>query len=224
LFRIYFVRRLRLVSIFEFRIYIPVSPPTLELEKNLWRRGYRHVAGLDEAGRGCLAGPVVASAVILPQGVMIPGVDDSKKLKAARREEVFEAICDRAVAVGVGMCSPEQIDLMNILWAAMEAMRRAAATLVPGPDFLLIDGNHCFPKSLWPYQTVVKGDAHSHTIAAASIVAKVTRDRLMHRLHEEFPAYSWRQNVGYPTQAHYAALAAHGPTPYHRRSFRLEPR
>ena len=102
--------------------------------------------------------------------------------------------------------------------------RRAAATLAPGPDFLLIDGNHCFPKSPWPYQTVVKGDAHSHTIAAASIVAKVTRDRLMHRLHEEFPAYGWRQNVGYPTQAHYAALAAHGPTPYHRRSFRLEPR
>ena len=104
----------------------------------------------------------------------------------------------------------------------MEAMRRAAATLVPGPDFLLLDGNHCFPKSPWPYQTVVKGDAHSHTIAAASIVAKVTRDRLMHQLDEEFPAYGWRQNVGYPTKAHYAALAEHGPTPYHRRSFRLE--
>ncbi len=199
-----------------------VSSPTLALEENLWHRGYRHVAGLDEAGRGCLAGPVVAGAVILPQGVMIAGVDDSKKLKAAEREAVFEAIRARALAVGVGMCSPEQIDSMNILWAAMEAMRRAAAALVPGPDFLLIDGNRCFPKSPWPYQTVVKGDAHSHTIAAASIVAKVTRDRLMHQLDEEFPAYGWRQNVGYPTKAHYAALAEHGPTPYHRRSFRLE--
>ncbi len=201
---------------------MPDTSPTLNIEQLLWTRGYRHVAGLDEAGRGCLAGPVVAGAVILPQGVMIAGVDDSKKLKAAEREAVFEAIRARALAVGVGMCSPEQIDSMNILWAAMEAMRRAAATLVPGPDFLLIDGNHCFPKSPWPYQTVVKGDAHSHTIAAASIVAKVTRDRLMHQLDEEFPAYGWRQNVGYPTKAHYAALAEHGPTPYHRRSFRLE--
>lgn len=198
-----------------------MSPPTLELENDLWRRGRRRVAGLDEAGRGCLAGPVVAGAVILPPGMMIPGVNDSKKLKATERAEVFEAICDRAVAVGVGMCAPEQIDLMNILWAAMEAMRRAAAALVPGPDFLLIDGNRCFPKSPWPYQTIIKGDARSHTIAAASIIAKVTRDRLMHRLHDEFPAYGWRQNVGYPTPAHYAALDEHGPTPYHRRSFRL---
>ena len=203
---------------------MPPSSPTLTLEQTLWSRGNRHVAGIDEAGRGCLAGPVVAGAVILPQGVIIPGVDDSKKLKAAAREEVFEEIRARAVTVGVGMCSPEQIDQMNILWAAMEAMRRAAAALAPGPDFLLIDGNRCFPESPWPYQTVVKGDARSHTIAAASIVAKVTRDLLMQELDKEFPAYGWRQNVGYPTQAHYAALAEHGPTPYHRRSFRLDAR
>ena len=196
--------------------------PTLTIEQSLWTRGHCHIAGLDEAGRGCLAGPVVAGAVILPQGVTIAGVDDSKKLKAADREEVFEEIRARAVTVGVGMCSPEQIDRMNILWAAMEAMRRAAAALDPGPDFLLIDGNRCFPKSPWPYQTIVKGDAQSHTIAAASIIAKVTRDHLMQELDQEFPAYGWRQNVGYPTQAHYAALAEHGPTPYHRRSFRLE--
>ena len=198
--------------------------PTLGIEQDLWGQGYRHVAGIDEAGRGCLAGPVVAGAIILPQGVTIPGVNDSKKLKAAQREDVFEAICEHALAVGVGICSPEQIDTLNILWAAMEAMRRAAADLTPAPDFLLIDGNRCFPDSPWPHQTVVKGDAHSHTIAAASIVAKVTRDRLMHLLHEEYPAYGWHQNVGYPTQAHYAALAEHGPTPYHRRSFRLEAR
>ena len=198
------------------------STPTLALEKDLWKQGYHHVAGIDEAGRGCLAGPVVAGAVILPEGVMIPGVNDSKKLQAAQREDVFEAICEHALAVGVGICSPEQIDALNILWAAMEAMRRAAADLSPTPDFLLIDGNRCFPDSPWPYQTVIKGDAHSHAIAAASIVAKVTRDRLMHLLHEEFPAYGWLANVGYPTKAHYAALAAHGPTPYHRRSFRLE--
>ena len=198
--------------------------PTLEWEQDLWSRGYRFVAGIDEAGRGCLAGPVVAGAVILPQGATIAGVDDSKKLKAAEREAVFDAICDQAVAVGVGMCSPEQIDKLNILWAAMEAMRRAAADLTPTPDFLLIDGNRCFPDSSWPYQTVIKGDAHSHTIAAASIIAKVTRDRLMHLLHEEYPAYAWHQNVGYPTKAHYAALAEHGPTPYHRHSFRLEAR
>ena len=200
------------------------STPTLALEQDLWRQGHRYVAGIDEAGRGCLAGPVVAGAVILPEGVMIPGVNDSKKLKAAAREDVFEAICERALSVGVGICSPEQIDMLNILWAAMEAMRRAAADLTPAPDYLLIDGNRCFPDSPWPYQTVIKGDAHSHTIAAASIVAKVTRDRLMHLLHEEFPAYGWLDNVGYPTKAHYAALAAHGPTPYHRRSFRLAAR
>ena len=202
---------------------VPVSSaPTLDLEQDLWRQGHRHVAGLDEAGRGCLAGPVVAGAVILPEGVMIPGVNDSKKLLAAKREDVFEAICEHALAVGVGICSPEQIDALNILWAAMEAMRRAATDLTPTPDFLLIDGNRCFPDSPWPYQTVIKGDAQSHSIAAASIVAKVTRDRLMHLLHEEFPAYGWADNVGYPTKAHYAALAVHGPTPYHRRSFRLE--
>ena len=189
---------------------MPSSSPTLELEQDLWNQGHRHVAGIDEAGRGCLAGPVVAGAVILPQGVMVPGVNDSKKLKAAKREEVFKAIRERAVAVGVGICSPEQIDTLNILWAAMEAMRRAAADLRPGPDFLLIDGNRCFPDSPWPYQTIVKGDARSHAIAAASIIAKVTRDRLMHLLHEEFPAYRWHQNVGYPTKAHYDALAEHG--------------
>jgi ribonuclease HII len=198
--------------------------PSLDLERLRWQQGYRHVAGVDEAGRGCLAGPVVAGAVILPQGLTIPGVDDSKKLKPAQREALFEHICAEALAVGVGICSPEMIDTLNILWAAMEAMRRAAADLSPAADFLLIDGNKCFPEPTWPIETVIKGDAVSHTIAAASIVAKVTRDRIMQMLHEDFPAYCWERNMGYPTKDHYAALAAHGPTPYHRQSFRLEAR
>jgi ribonuclease HII len=130
----------------------------------------------------------------------------------------------QAVAVGVGLCSPKVVDEMNILWAAMEAMRRAAAHLTPGPDFLLIDGNRCFPDSPWPFETVVKGDTRSQAIAAASVVAKVTRDRIMHLLHDEYPAYGWQRNVGYPTKEHYAALATHGPSPYHRRSFRLTPK
>lgn len=200
------------------------NTPSLQFEQRCWQEGHRYVAGLDEAGRGCLAGPVVAAAVILPEGVTIDGVNDSKKLKAARREEILAEIQAQAVAVEVGLCSPDTIDRMNILWAAMEAMRRAAAALTPAPDFLLIDGNRCFPDSPWPFDTIVKGDARSHTIAAASIVAKVTRDRIMHLLHDEFPVYGWSQNVGYPTKTHYAALEKHGPTPYHRRSFRLTPR
>lgn len=198
--------------------------PSLDLEQPLWSQGYVHIAGVDEAGRGCLAGPVVAGAVVLPQGEMIPGVNDSKKLKAAQREAVLEEIQAKAIAIGVGICSPQTIDELNILWAAMEAMRRAAVDLTPEPDYLLIDGNRCFPDASWPLQTVIKGDAKSHTIAAASIVAKVTRDRLMQMLHEEYPAYGWSRNVGYPTKDHYAALAEHGPTPYHRHSFRLTPR
>lgn len=199
-------------------------PPTLALETDLRQRGYRYIAGVDEAGRGCLAGPVVAAAVILPLTHTLDGLDDSKKLKPAQREALFDPIFAEAVAVGVGYCSPEEIDRMNILWAAMEAMRRAAARCTTAPDFLLIDGNRCFPDPAWPHQTVVKGDARSQSIAAASIVAKVTRDRMMDALHDDFPAYGWRQNAGYPTVSHYDALATHGPTPLHRRSFRLTPR
>ena len=205
---------------------VPLRPlledmPSLDLEADLWSHGYRHVAGVDEAGRGCLAGPVVAAAVVLPRGQTIDGVDDSKKLSRELREALVQEIQRQAVAVGVGMCSPEEIDRMNILWAAMEAMRRAVVDLRPGPDYLLIDGNRCFPESAWPFDTVVKGDSRSHSIAAASIVAKTTRDALMRDLHDAYPAFGWDANVGYPTKAHYAALAEHGPTPMHRRSFRL---
>lgn len=197
------------------------SGPTLDRERTLWRSGTRLVAGVDEAGRGCLAGPVVAAAVIFEEDVCVDGVTDSKLLDAVARETLYQEIDRTALAVGVGVCSPEEIDRLNVLWAAMEAMRRAVAELEPEPEFLLIDGNQCFPESAWPLETVVKGDQRCHCIAAASIVAKVHRDRLMHRLHERFPAYAWNTNVGYPTPEHYAALAEHGPTPFHRRTFRL---
>ncbi len=195
--------------------------PTLEYETRLWSAGHRRVAGVDEAGRGCLAGPVVAAAVVLPEGLLLPGVDDSKRLSARRRDEVVAEIQARALGVGVGLCTPEEVDRLNVLWAAMEAMRRAVADLACGADYLLIDGDRCFPDSPWRFETVVKGDARSHSIAAASIVAKTTRDRLMHDLHDVYPVYDWRTNVGYPTKAHYAALTEHGPSPFHRRSFRL---
>lgn len=195
--------------------------PTLDIEQRFWSTGYTHLAGLDEAGRGCLAGPVVAAAVIFPPSTVIPGVADSKRLSPKVREELLQSIEDQALGVSIGVCSPQEIDRLNILHASLEAMRRATTNLRPGPDFLLVDGNRCFPDSPWPFETVVKGDDKSHVIAAASIVAKVTRDRMMREIHEEYPAYGWDTNVGYPTRAHYAALEAHGSTPYHRQSFRL---
>ncbi len=123
--------------------------------------------------------------------------------------------------MGVGFCSPTEIDELNILWAAMEAMRRAVSNLAEQPDFLLIDGNRVFPDSPWPYETLVKGDARSFTIAAASIIAKTVRDQMMESLHEQYPVYGWNANMGYPTKKHYEALAQHGPTPLHRQSFKL---
>ncbi len=196
-------------------------PSLLDAERRLWTRGYQYIAGLDEAGRGCLAGPVVAAAVILPRAASIPAIRDSKSLSEQKRLEAREEIEAEALSVSVGICSPEEIDELNILWAAMEAMRRAASDAVPSPDFLLVDGNRCFKNSPWPYETIVKGDTSSQSIAAASIIAKTERDAMMRRLHDEHPAYGWNSNVGYPTKAHYAALAKHGATPYHRRSFTL---
>ncbi|RMH64801.1 MAG: ribonuclease HII [Bacteroidetes bacterium] len=196
-------------------------PATLEIESSYWKQGYTRVAGIDEAGRGCLAGPVVAAAVILPPGVTVPGVADSKTLSPARRDALAQAIQRTAVAVGVGLCTPEEIDRMNILRAALEAMRRAAAGLSPAAEVLLIDGNRGFPDSPWPYETLVRGDRRCHAVAAASIIAKTTRDHLMADLHRLRPCYGWAKNKGYPTKDHYDALAAHGPSPFHRRSFRL---
>lgn len=196
----------------------------LEYERRLWSAGFDRVAGLDEAGRGCLAGPVVAAAVVLPPGVELPAVQDSKSLSEDERLAAREKIENRATACAIARCSPEEIDEINILQAALRAMRRAARTCKPTPDFLLIDGNQwerTITDAPWPYETIVKGDATSQSIAAASILAKTERDALMRSLHEEYPDYGWSTNVGYPTEQHYEALSTHGPTPHHRTSFTL---
>ena len=195
--------------------------PDLSIERRHWGAGRGVVVGLDEAGRGCLAGPVVAAAVVLPPDARLPGLDDSKKLSPEAREALVPEIERVAVAVAVGQCSPAEVDRLNVLWAAMEAMRRAAAALPTPPDVLLVDGNTSLPDAPCPQETVVKGDGLSLSIAAASVVAKVARDRLMVALDADFPVYGWARHKGYPTAAHYAALAAHGPSPHHRRSFRL---
>lgn len=199
----------------------PPLHPTLDAERRLWQQGYAHVAGVDEAGRGCLAGPVVAAAVILPQDLLLPGVQDSKTLSAEGRAAVRSTIEAHALAIGIGQCSPAEIDRLNILWAAMEAMRRAVAGLIPAAQFVLIDGNQAIPGCPAPHRTLVKGDRRSHSIAAASILAKETRDALMVQLDAAYPMYGWARHKGYPTAAHYAALRTHGPSPHHRRSFRL---
>lgn len=196
----------------------------LTFERRLWADGYERIAGLDEAGRGCLAGPVVAAAVILPVETEISSVQDSKALSEPERLDAREHIEARAVAAAISHCSPDEIDDLNILGAALEAMRRAAASCQPAPDFVLVDGNQWTRDLLeapWPHETVVKGDAKSQSIAAASILAKTERDAMMRKLHEEHPEYGWKSNVGYPTQKHYEALEAHGATPHHRRSFTL---
>lgn len=178
-------------------------------------------AGCDEAGRGCLAGPVVAAAVILPDGYTHPGLIDSKKLSEHRRDEMRQIIMRDAVAWAVGICSPEEIDEMNILNASIEAMHRALRALGQRPGAIIVDGNRFKPFEDIRHTTVVKGDAKYANIAAASIMAKTTRDAIMAELDAEFPDYGWAVNKGYPTAAHRAAIAAVGPCAHHRRSFRL---
>jgi ribonuclease HII len=195
-------------------------PPLAQFDAD-FRTVYSCLAGVDEAGRGPLAGPVVAAAVVLPQGCTLEGLDDSKKLTPARRDALFEQLPGVALSIGVGTCSPQEIDRLNILQATMEAMRRAVRALAIQPDGILIDGNRVPDGLDAEAHALVKGDGRSQSIAAASIVAKVTRDRIMATLAADFPAYGWDGNKGYPTRAHYDALAAHGPSPHHRRSFRL---
>lgn len=178
-------------------------------------------AGCDEAGRGCLAGPVVAAAVILPDGYSHPWLIDSKKLTEHRREEMREVVMRDAVAWALGICSPQEIDEINILNASIEAMHRALRGLAVRPGAIIVDGNRFKPFEDIRHTTVVKGDAKFANIAAASIMAKTTRDAIMARLDAEYPAYGWAVNKGYPTAAHRAAIAAAGPCLHHRRSFRL---
>jgi len=198
-----------------------VSPrrPSLEREAALWREGRGLVAGVDEAGRGPLAGPVVAAAVVFPAFAKpIRGLRDSKLLSAAARERLAALVRVRALAVAVGAASVREIDRFNIRRAAVLAMRRALARLAVRPDVVLVDGLPC-PELGCPHQAIVDGDARCHSIAAASVIAKTVRDRLMGLLGGRHPAYAWASNKGYGTPQHLAALAALGFTAHHRRSF-----
>lgn len=182
-------------------------------------RGVLQLCGVDEAGRGPLAGPVYAAAVILDPDVVIDGVNDSKKLSEKRREALFDEICEKAVAYGIASASVEEIEEMNILQATFLAMSRAVAALSITPDLVLVDGNQV-PRGIdRPIETVVKGDARSASIAAASILAKVSRDRYMLALDEQYPQYAFSKHKGYGTKVHCEALQTYGPSPEHRLSF-----
>ncbi len=193
--------------------------PTLARESALWAKGCRYVAGLDEVGRGPLAGPVVAAAVVLPQNAtIIAGLRDSKQMTARQRDRVAGVIRDTALAWGVGAASPREIDRLNILGATALAMRRALSLLSQAPDHVLVDGKP-FPELRCEHEAIIKGDATCLSIAAASVLAKQARDRLMVLLASRFPAFGWEQNMGYGTAEHLAAIEANGLTPHHRRSF-----
>jgi ribonuclease HII len=190
-------------------------------EKKYWGNGISYIAGIDEAGRGPLAGPVVASAVIFERDIQIDGVNDSKKLTGKKREELFHFILEKAIAVGIGIVSHEVIDRINILQASFLAMNKAIDQMSVKPQQLLVDGNF-FRHELYPVENIVKGDSLSHSIAAASIIAKVTRDALMVELHEQYPQYGFDRHKGYGTKAHIEAIKQHGYSPIHRRSFHVE--
>ncbi|MBQ7325586.1 MAG: ribonuclease HII [Clostridia bacterium] len=192
--------------------------PSYEFESAALEAGYTVIAGTDEAGRGPLAGPVYAAAVILPMGLVIDGLNDSKKLTEKKREALFDVICKEALSYGIAYATPEEIDELNILNASQLAMRRAVAKLSPTPDLVLVDGNVAreFPMDT---KTVVKGDALSMSIAAASILAKVSRDRVMAELAKEYPQYQLEKHKGYPTPLHMNLVRELGPSPIHRKTF-----
>ena len=189
-----------------------------EIEDSFFSEEVRVICGVDEAGRGPLAGPVCAAAVILPPHLDLPGLTDSKKLTDKKRRELFPVIKEKAVAYGIGFASEKEIDEINILQATFLAMERALAQLSVRPDLALIDGNREKDFGV-PVKTVVKGDSLSANIAAASILAKVTRDDLMLQLAQEYPGYQFEVHKGYGTKAHYEALREHGPSPVHRMTF-----
>lgn len=193
-------------------------PPNLEFEKEIWAKG-KIPAGVDEAGRGPLAGPVVAAAVVLPNDCEIPGLDDSKKLSHSKREKLSEEIKSVAISYAIGIVEPDEIDRINILRAALLAMEISVKKLITKPDYLLIDGNQKTSLMLMQ-ETIVKGDSKSCSIAAASILAKVTRDTIMEEYHSIYPEYNFKGHKGYPTKEHYEAIKAHGPCPIHRKTFK----
>lgn len=191
---------------------------TYEIENQAHADGYEVVCGVDEAGRGPLAGPVYAAAVILPDGLEELGINDSKKMTEKKREALFDIICDNAVAYGIGFATEKEIDEINILNATFLAMRRAVEAMGEKPDLVLVDGNRK-PVTGYEEVTVVKGDAKSISIAAASILAKVSRDRYMKELAERHPEYKFEQHKGYGTKLHYEMIEQYGILPDHRRSF-----
>ena len=189
-----------------------------EIENSYFEKGFRLICGVDEAGRGPLAGPVCAAAVILPPNHNIPGLNDSKKLSDKKRRELYPLIKEQAVAYGIAFAREQEIDDINILQATFLAMQRAIDQLSVKPDFALIDGNREKDFGV-PVKTVVHGDSLSASIAAASVLAKVTRDDLMLKLSEQYPQYAFDIHKGYGTKAHYEAISTHGPCPVHRMTF-----
>ena len=196
----------------------PKPCPDYAYEDQCHAEGHAVVCGVDEAGRGPLCGPVCAAAVILPSGLSIPGLNDSKKLSESKREKLYGEICASCISYGVAYASPEEIDAYNILNATMLAMNRAISQLSPAPDIALIDGN-CKKGIDYNALCIVKGDGKSMSVAAASVLAKVSRDRLMRRLAEQYPMYRLETHKGYPTAEHIRLLRAYGPCEIYRRSF-----
>ncbi len=188
-----------------------------EYERNIRKQGFQLIAGIDEVGRGPLAGPVVAAAVILPEDFFLAGINDSKKLSEKKRLEYAEIIKREAVAYGISMIPAAEIDEINIYEATKKAMKCAIAFLEPAPDFLLIDAMNL--ETPYPEEAIIKGDAKSISIAAASIIAKTARDQLMKEISLTYPAYGFQQNMGYGTKEHIQAIQNHGITPFHRKSF-----
>lgn len=193
--------------------------PDYTFENEIMNKGFARVCGVDEAGRGPLCGPVCAAAVILPVGCEIDGLNDSKKLSEKKREALFDVIIENALSYSIQFADNDEIDRINILNATMECMTRAVNACDPLPGFVIIDGNRRPDMLNIPSQTVVKGDAKSMSIAAASVLAKVSRDRLMYEYDKQYPEYGFAKHKGYGTKAHYEAIFAHGITPIHRKTF-----
>lgn len=193
----------------------------LSYERAMWAIGIERIAGIDEAGRGPLAGPVVAAAVIFPQAVRIAGVNDSKKLSPSQREQLYRKISAAALAIGIGIVAERVIDQINILQATYRAMKDAIASLSLQPQHVLVDGRS-IPDLDLPQTAIIGGDARCFSVAAASIIAKVTRDRLMREYDRQFPEYGFAQHKGYPTRKHIQAIIEHGYCPIHRTSFKIK--
>jgi len=196
-----------------------MRPDIWAFEKKAIKKGFSKIAGIDEAGRGPLAGPVVSAAVILPVSFPVSGIRDSKKLTPKRRLDLYKEIYKHAITIGIGIVDPIEIDRINILQASLLSMAMSVENLEPMPDYLLIDGKFCILSDL-SQEPVIRGDSLSISIAAASIIAKVTRDKLMERYHQDYPEFGFDKNKGYPTKAHKKAIREFGCSMIHRRTFK----